>query len=207
MRIILNNIGKKFKNEWIFRHLDFEFLFSQNCAIIGANGSGKSTLLNILSSRLTPDEGSITYELNGQALRIEDVFQHICICSSYIEFIEEYSLLENIRFHFSFKKPLDNFSESDIVKIIGIKNSENKIYHDFSSGMKQRVKLALAILSDVSFVLLDEPCTNLDAEGILWYQQMIEKYSGNKIIIVGSNEQKHEYSFCKSKLNLADYKN
>jgi ABC-type multidrug transport system ATPase subunit len=206
MRIILDNIGKCYTDEWIFRNLSFEFTLPESCAITGPNGSGKSTLLNIISSRLTPDEGKIFFEINGKAINIEQAYKYISVCSPYIELIEEYTLIENIDFYISFKKLIPEISTQDLVKIIGLNAIPEKTLHQFSSGMKQRVKLALALLTDNNVVLLDEPCTNLDADGIRWYEEIIKKHAGNRIILVGSNEQNHEYSFCKRKLFIPDCK-
>ena len=71
--------------------------------------------------------------------------------------------------------------------------------------MKQRLKLVLAICSDTDLLLLDEPTTNLDDEGVAWYQTLIEKYTANRLVIVASNV-KHDYHFCTQQLNIMDYK-
>jgi ABC-type multidrug transport system ATPase subunit len=206
MRVILENIGKRYNDEWIFRHLDFEFSSSDRCAITGPNGSGKSTLLSIISSRLTPDEGKIIFETDGKTIGIEQAYKYISVCSPYIELIEEFTLKENIDFYISFKKLIHPITTQDLLKIIDLKTIQKKTLHQFSSGMKQRVKIAFALLADVEMVLLDEPCTNLDAEGMQWYQETSEKYAGCRILIIASNKQNQEYSFCAKNLSIPCFK-
>ena len=71
--------------------------------------------------------------------------------------------------------------------------------------MKQRVKLAQAIFSNTPIVLLDEPLTNLDEEGVSLYLNLIEKYCENRMVIISSNDKK-EYSFCDEMIDLREFK-
>jgi ABC-type multidrug transport system ATPase subunit len=206
MRIILDKVGKRYSDEWIFRNLSYEFSSGEHLALTGPNGSGKSTLLNIISSRITPDEGQIIFESEGRKIKVEDAYQHISVCSSSMELIEEFTLAENINFFLFFKKLINENTTQGLENIIGLKNIRNKKLQQFSSGMKQRVKLALALYSDVPFILMDEPCTNLDAEGVQWYRDITGGNSSGRTFIVSSNEQAHEYYFCEKKLFLPDYK-
>lgn len=206
MRILLDKIGKRFNDEWVFRKLDLEIVPARHCVVLGPNGSGKSTLLNIISSRVTPDEGNIIFENEGRIIDIENAYKFISICSPYIELIEAFTLVENIQFFTSFKKIKNNLSVKELVEVIDLKNVRNKKLSQFSSGMKQRVKLALAIFADTRLTLLDEPCMGLDAEGIQWYNRIISFTSSDETVIVGSNSQPHEYSFCSYQMNISDYK-
>jgi ABC-type multidrug transport system ATPase subunit len=86
-----------------------------------------------------------------------------------------------------------------------LEKASNKQLRNFSSGMKQRVKLAQAILSDVPVVLLDEPCTNLDADGISLYHRLMNNYCADRLLIVSSNDEV-EYKFCQHKISIMDYK-
>jgi ABC-type multidrug transport system ATPase subunit len=89
---------------------------------------------------------------------------------------------------------------------VGFKDPGHKPIRVFSSGMKQRVKLILALLSDVSIVLLDEPTMNLDETGTRWYLDLIGEMAKDRIIVVCSNLQHQETAFCKEKLFIEDYK-
>jgi ABC-type multidrug transport system ATPase subunit len=92
-----------------------------------------------------------------------------------------------------------------MIQLIGLENATHKQIRYFSSGMKQRLKLALAIFSTSPILLLDEPCSNLDKEGYALYKELIQKYAMHKLIIVGSNDPE-EYAFCTQQINLMDYK-
>lgn len=94
----------------------------------------------------------------------------------------------------------------DVIRIANLSDAADKVVKYFSSGMKQRVRLALAVLSDTDVLLLDEPCSNLDREGIRWYQQLIEEHGAGRILVVCSNNIAEEYSFCDRVLQVTDWK-
>ncbi len=206
MKIVLEKAGKKFYREWIFRNLNLEFSSSESLAILGPNGSGKSTLLQVISGSMLPTEGTVNYSDGDTKIEGEEIFQHISYASPYLELIEEFTMNEIIRFHFQFKKTTQNLSIADIIAITGLAHAQEKVFKYFSSGMKQRLKLTLALFSDVKIILLDEPCSNLDEEGIKWYRKLIETYSKNKILIVCSNNHPEEFDFCQREINLTDGK-
>lgn len=206
MEIILDNIGKKFNRDWIFRGIHAEFRSGTATAILGTNGSGKSTLLQVISGKLSPTEGSLNYLNNGQKIEIESLYRHISMASPYLELIEEYTLDEHYQFHAGLKPLLSGVTVKLFLEILGFQRVQGKAIRYFSSGMKQRVKLALAFLSDSDLLLLDEPCANLDAQGMEWYAGLYEKYAGNRLVLVCSNHQSEEISFCSSTLNVNDYK-
>ncbi|HEY0667056.1 MAG TPA: ATP-binding cassette domain-containing protein [Sphingobacteriaceae bacterium] len=202
MEISLENIGRRFNREWIFREVNQTFVSGNSYAILGPNGSGKSTLLQLISGSLTPSEGLLKYRFSDKDVDIEGVYQYLSIAAPYLELIEEYTLSELIEFHFSFKKKVTDVS---IVELLGFDRSKNKQLKYFSSGMKQRVKLALTLCSDVPVLILDEPTSNLDKEGVEWYHQLINQFTLNRVLLIGSN-QEHEYDFCNHRLNITDYK-
>lgn len=206
MKIVLEKAGKKFYREWIFRNLDLELSTTDSLAILGPNGSGKSTLLQVISAGMIPTEGIISYYENEKKIEAEEIFRSVSFASPYLELIEEFTLNEIISFHFRFKKAVNNFSTEEIISITGLEHAKEKVFKYFSSGMKQRVKLTLALLSDVKIILLDEPCSNLDEEAMKWYRRLIAEYSKNKIVVVCSNNQKEEFDFCERQINLMDWK-
>ncbi len=206
MKITLEKAGRKFYAEWIFRNLNLELLSADSLAILGPNGSGKSTLLQLISGNTLPTEGTIMYFENEKRIAGEEIFQHLSFAAPYLELIEEFTLTEMVRFHFLFKKPVHNFSEKEIISLSGLEHAEKKVLKYFSSGMKQRVKLSLALLSDVKIILLDEPCSNLDKEAVQWFRQLVTTYSKDKITLVCSNNQSEEFDFCDQQINLMDWK-
>jgi ABC-type multidrug transport system ATPase subunit len=214
MTISLSDAGKRYNRDWIFRHINFSFESGQAYAITGPNGSGKSTLLQVLSAGMMLNEGSMKYEVRSMnspeesfltEIVPEKIYTHVSICAPYLEVVEEMTLLEFLDFHTGFKPLLPGVTIDTIIKTTGLEKAVNKQIRNYSSGMKQRVKLAQCIFSDTSIVLLDEPCTNLDAAGIALYHSLISQYCGKRLVIVSSNDEV-EYQFCKQKLNISDYK-
>lgn len=204
MEIILSNAGKRFNREWIFRNFNFTFLQGKSYAITGPNGSGKSTLLQTIAGAIAPSEGTAAYNKESKT-ETENTYQYISIAAPYLEVIEEMTATEFLEFHASFKPLLQTVTIKKILEIVGLQAATGKQIRFYSSGMKQRVKLAQAIFSDVPVILLDEPCTNLDASGYALYHQLIDHYCSNKLIIVSSNDI-NEYDFCKERISILDFK-
>ena len=201
MNIQLNNIGKKFNRDWIFRNIDYTFSQNEMYAIIGSNGSGKSTLLQIILGFIQATEGHITNSTNQ-----EHYFAQATIAAPYIELIEEMTATEFLNFHSKFKLFNNEVKISEILEQVQLSTAADKQIRFFSSGMKQRLKLAQAFFSNSSILLLDEPCSNLDKQGIELYHQLIQQYTANRLVIICSNDEQ-EYSFCTNILNLSNFKN
>lgn len=205
MQISLNNAGKRFNREWIFRDFTYTFKPGKAYAITGPNGSGKSTLLQVLAASMNPSEGIIKYEQNNKEILNENVYQHISLAAPYLEVIEEMTAKEFLEFHKTFKPFISAVTIKDILLIIGLEKSADKQIRFYSSGMKQRIKLAQAIFSDVPSIFLDEPCTNLDETGYKLYHELIENYCTGKLVIVSSNDI-NEYDFCEERVNILNWK-
>ncbi len=203
--IILNNVGKRYRFEWIFRQVNQDFEAGKQYAILGPNGSGKSTLLQILSGHLSPSEGQVDFYFNEKKAEPEEVFRQVSIAGPYMDVIEEFTLLEALQFHQKFKPYLHGLQANDLIDILSFSASKHKEVRFFSSGMKQRLKLALALCSDTPLVLLDEPTTNLDTQGVEWYRSLIEKFATNRTLIIASNIE-HDYDFCETTLQITDFK-
>jgi len=202
MKISLQNLGKRFNREWIFRHFNYEFISPKSYAITGPNGSGKSTLLQIIGGASTLSEGKVLYE----NVKDEDVYKHISIAAPYLELVEEMTLTEFLHFHSELKPWLPAFATEKIISLTELEKAANKQIRYFSSGMKQRVKLAQAIFSDVPVVLLDEPTTNLDEDGISLYKNLVDNYCKERLLIISSND-KQEYDFCDEVIDMRELKN
>lgn len=205
MQISLSETGKRFNRDWVFRKLTLQFSSGKTYAITGPNGSGKSTLLQIIAGAVAASEGMIGYEVNHKNIEPDNVFRHLSIAAPYQELIEEMTLTEFLCFHKKFKPLLPGISISEIVSITGLEKSAEKQIRYYSSGMKQRAKLAQAFFSDTPALLLDEPCTNLDEEGIALYLKLISTYSNGRLVIVSSNDRQ-EYGFCEEVIDIMKYK-
>ena len=204
-QISLENIGRRFNRDWIFRGIDHTFQSGSIYAILGPNGSGKSTLLQVLNGSLGPSAGKISYIYEEKPVDVEDVYKHLSLAAPYMELIEDFSLSEMIDFHFKFKAYKSGLDSESVTDILALPGSQNKLIKYFSSGMKQRLKLALTFCSDTPILMLDEPTSNLDTQGVDWYLSLVQKFAENRLTIICSN-QLHEYSFSDESLNISDYK-
>ena len=205
-KISLQDSGKRFNREWIFRHCNCVFETGKHYAITGPNGSGKSTLLQAIAGSLQTSQGAVHWlDTNDSNIELEQAYQYLGISAPYLELIEEMTAKELLSFHAQFKPLISSVSINEILAIIGLEKSANKQIRYFSSGMKQRIKLAQAIFSNTPVLLLDEPCTNLDATGYALYHELIANYCSNKLIIVSSNDPQ-EFDFCTEIIRIQDYK-
>lgn len=204
MELVIRGLGKKYNNQWLFKNIDYTFAQANAYAITGHNGSGKSTLLQILLGYQSASAGSVQYQFNQQTIELSHAYKQIGFVAPYLELPEELTLLELIKFHGAFKKPL-NIDITEMIEKAQLSGSEHKHIKYFSSGMKQRVKLLLALFSESSLLLLDEPCSNLDEQGISWYLQLMNEAIGNRTVVIASN-QPTEYQFCTDVLNITHYK-
>jgi ABC-type multidrug transport system ATPase subunit len=203
MQITLNNVGKRFNREWIFRHCSYKFVSGKSYAITGSNGSGKSTLLQVIAGSLTHNEGTIEFNNEQRITNNEQLYSHVSIAAPYLELVEEMSAREMLEFHAQFKSLVLPIAEA--LQIVGLEKATDKQIRYYSSGMKQRLKLAQAFFSNTPILLLDEPTTNLDADGIALYHNLIGNYTSGKLVIVSSNDTQ-EYDFCGEVIKIGEYK-
>ncbi|MCH2216122.1 MAG: ATP-binding cassette domain-containing protein [Flavobacteriales bacterium] len=205
-KITLKNAGKRYNYEWIFRSLEGHYCSGDTIAILGGNGSGKSTMLRSIFGYAPLSEGSIEYTKDGISIKQPEAYKHFSICAPYLELYEELTLSELVKFHFSFKSIIPDIEQMDFAAILELDKSASKQVKFFSSGMKQRVRIGLAVLSDVSAIFLDEPSSNLDQKAAKWYRNLIEKYKRERIVFVASNGQSDEYFFTQEKIDLENFK-
>ncbi len=202
MKITLQQVSKSFGRETVIKDVDRVFEPGSRTAILGPNGSGKSTLLQLIGGFSIPTKGMVTHELDGKVIEQEHVYRHISIAAPYMSLYEELSLREAIASHRRFKPLRGNLSVAEIARIALLEKHLDKPVRDFSSGMKQRLKLALAVLSDTTLLLLDEPTSNLDANGSGWFRELLEKNLEKRTLVVASNRQAEETFACSSSLEV-----
>ena len=205
MQIKVENIGKKFIREWIVRNASFELQAGQQYTFVGPNGSGKSTLLQLLTGITPVTEGKIRYVDAEKEIEDDNWYKHLVIAAPYLELIEEFTLRELVEFHKKFKPFKSGISSRDFEDFIQLAHASNKIIRHFSSGMKQRVKLGLAFMSDVPVIFLDEPTTNLDVQGIKWYREHVIDHTRGQLVLLGSNVEQ-EYDFCENIISVSAFK-
>ncbi|MFN0048282.1 MAG: ATP-binding cassette domain-containing protein [Cytophagales bacterium] len=204
MEIVLEDISKKYNNQWIFRHINLHLTENNIYAITGPNGSGKSTFISIISGFSLPTEGKLAFKSKKMLLSEDVYFKQVSIAAPYLELIEELTLTELIDFHFKFVPILTNKTKESLIEYSLLENSKHKPIRFFSSGMKQRLKLALALFTDKPILIFDEPTINLDEEGAKWYQKAVEELRQNRMLIISSNVPE-EYRFTNNIVKISDY--
>ncbi len=204
--ISLSNVGKKFRDHWIFRGLTFQINKDDKIALNGHNGSGKSTLLQIIAGYVSPSEGNLIWHTASAPINTDDIFKHLVIAAPYLDLIDEFTLEENIDFFIRLKPIRKGLTKNDLIALTGIDKSTTGQFRYFSSGMKQKLRLTLAFSADTDLLLMDEPLSNLDQEGYKWYADMVEKFSKNRTVLVCSNMVKDETFFCNRHLNIGEFK-
>ena len=204
MQITLTEAGKRYNREWIFRNISAVFQGPAVYAITGPNGSGKSTLLQVIAGSTPISEGSCTYQTAaGVVLPDEQVFRHIAYAAPYLELIEEMTATELLQFHQGFQAMTASISTQ--LAGVGLAQAAHKQIRYFSSGMKQRLKLAQAFFSDTPVLFLDEPTANLDAAGAGIYQELLQTQAANRLVLIASNDP-HEYQTASNVLDIAQFK-
>ncbi len=206
MEIRLQNISKHFGREVVFQNVDLTLASGSRTAILGANGSGKSTLLQVIAGAVIPTHGTIEHRLGAKLVPQEEVYRQVAIASPYLGLYEDLSLRQTIDFHARFKPLRSGLGMKEVARIVYLENALEKPVLHFSSGMKQRLKLALAILSDTPLLLLDEPASNLDADAVAWYRALLSEHLADRTLLVASNSQAAEHELCTSVMEMGDLK-
>lgn len=206
MQISLHNASKSFGRELVFRDVEHVFASGSRTALLGPNGSGKSTLLMLVGGALMPSKGTVVHAINDAVVPEEEVYRYVAIAAPYLGLYEELSLAETVLNHARFKPLKDGLKASDVARIAYLENALEKPVRNFSSGMKQRLKLALAILSDTPLLLLDEPTSNLDATAIAWYGDLLREHVKDRTLLVASNRQEAEYALCTARVEVERWK-
>ncbi|GCC51510.1 ABC transporter ATP-binding protein [Chryseotalea sanaruensis] len=197
-------LGKRFNREWIFKELTYRFNAGKTYAITGPNGSGKSTLLQVLWGQVPSSAGTLSYKVNGIAQPIDNIFEHVSIATPYLDLIEEFTLIELLDFHFKMRKLRPGLSMKELPELLELAHAKDKLIGNYSSGMRQRVKLGLAMFTEASFVFLDEPFTNLDEKAINWYKNQLNLIT-DSVIFVASNDPR-EYENSHESIKMGDFK-
>lgn len=205
MKIVLENVSKRYGYEWIFRDVNYTIESGDKVAVIGPNGSGKSTLVRILLGANDPSKGNIVFSESDAKIATENVNNHFSFTGPYMDLINNFTLTEIVKFHYSFRKLVEGVSVKEIAEIALLSKTKNKEISKFSSGMQQRLKLSLALCSQSSCVVLDEPTTNLDEDSKKWFENLLSTYLGNRTLIVATNESR-DAELCTRTLNIADFK-
>lgn len=204
MLLSLKNISKKYRREWIFKNISYDFLFGNIYGLSGYNGSGKSTLLKIISGQLIPSKGEVQIIKQERELEKENFFKEFNYIAPYVDLIEEYTIDELIQFLIKTGIISKNYNLNSFLNYTELKNTDDKFIKDFSSGMKQKLKLGIGLISKRPILILDEPTTNLDQKAKEWFYQKLNEQK-EKLILIASNE-KSDLANCSTILSIEEYK-
>ncbi len=206
MRIALNGVAKQFAREKVFQGVDHVFNPGSRTAILGPNGSGKSTLLQVVAGALVPTAGKVEHSVAERMIGEENVYRLVSIAAPYLDLYDDLPLNEAIALHARFKPFRLGITPRDVARTAYLDPHWEKPVSHFSSGMRQRLKLGLAILSDTPLLLLDEPASNLDAEGIAWFRQLLLQHLDGRTLLVASNRQAEETFACTESVEIGRWK-
>ncbi len=188
MVIRVENLSKRFRQNWVFRKLAFQMESNNIYGISGPNGSGKSTLLQILAGIIPASQGKVMYLKNENILPEDTWYSEISYAAPYAELFDYMNLEELLHQHLALRCFYSGLAANEFIDLCFLNGHENKLIRMYSSGMKQRLKLAFAILTESQVLFLDEPLTNLDAQTKTWYRKLLEKYRAERIVLIASND-------------------
>lgn len=200
MEILVHNLSKKFRQEFVIREFSYNFQSGKSYALTGPNGSGKSTLLQLIAQFTLPNTGKV--EMVG--IDTELVYSQITYAAPYVELIEEYTLAEHLQILIKNNYLPATIAIDFLEEYIDLQPGRTKLIKNYSSGMRQKIKLGFALLSERPVLLLDEPTTNFDEKAKEWFFERLNTQR-DKLLIIASNEGR-EIDFCTEKIALVDFK-
>ncbi len=200
-QILIDQLSKRYGYHWIIRNFEYTFASETIYGISGSNGSGKSTLIKMISGYLTPTSGMIDYRIQGSKINVSSIFPYISLAAPYTDLINEYTLTEMLDFHLKFKKFKHKITFKEFEQKIHLSGQKDKTLQHFSSGMKQKIQLALALMSDTPILLLDEPTSYLDYDAKAWFAALLAENAKDKIIIIASNDG-YDLDLCNTVVQL-----
>jgi len=198
----VDNIGKRFGTRKVFSKINFSLQTGDSIAVVGANGSGKSTLLKVMLSILAPTKGTVVYKNEDTILDDDNFRSYLSFVAPYLNLYDHLTAEENLTFfstvagfHITGKKI------NSLLEQVGLEGRGMDFVVEYSSGMKQRLKYAVALLKKPEFLFIDEPTSNLDEDGKKIVSEIIEELRKDSIIIIATNE-KEEYDLAKNIIRL-----
>jgi len=198
----VKGLAKSFGYRKVFQGINFSLRDRESLVIVGKNGSGKTTLLNILAGFLRPSKGEVIISLDGQIRKREERRKLLGFVSPDLSLYDELTALENLEFLAQVQGLLFNKLElNKKLEEVGLEGRGDDLVSSYSSGMKQRLKYAFALLNDPQVLLLDEPGSNLDEPGLFLLDEIIEVQRKRGILILATND-KRETRYGDEILNL-----
>ena len=163
------------------------------CALVGANGSGKSSTLALLAGQVAPDAGSLSLKTDVCAVEAENWMTSVSLAAPWMALPKHLTLQEALTFHGTFRTSRKGaLGWQALLDASGLRVGASVPLGQWSSGQQQRLTLALALGTQTTAILLDEPASNLDSDGILWYQRVLNEVSGQTTTVVATNDIEKE---------------
>lgn len=185
------------KRDMIFSNIDLCLTNSNVLGVIGPNGSGKSTLLKTITGVTGISKGKISLKIDGQEIGKNHFFKYIGFVSPYLKLYEEFYPLEHIKIYLDMRvQKYDEKVAITWMKRMNLYKDRFKLISQFSSGMKQRIKYILALITQPEILILDEPMTNLDDDGFNVVGNIIDEHIANRGGIIIATNDKREMNFC-----------
>lgn len=183
------SLSKRFGARKVFTNIDFELVTGDVIAVVGDNGSGKTTLVKTLLGEYRPSKGEVVFSRDGVPLDEEGIRENTSLVAPYLNLYDSLSGEENLVFFASVAGLSVTGKEiSALLTRVGLDGRGPDMAGAYSSGMKQRLKYAVALLSRPSFLFLDEPTSNLDDAGKKIVYEIIEEYRHRAIVVIATNE-------------------
>lgn len=202
LKIEAINIKKSFGSRKIFSNINFLLNSKNILGITGKNGSGKSTLVKIIAGIITASSGELRYILSDKILDNSEIYKHYGFVSPYLQLYDEFSAFENIALISKIRNIyVDGKKILQLLERVGLIDRKDDYVREFSSGMKQRLKYAAALYHNPSLLILDEPRSNLDSEGISIIYEIIHKHKLNGSVIIATNDLE-DIQICDSIIDL-----
>ncbi|MEJ2430579.1 MAG: heme ABC exporter ATP-binding protein CcmA [Deltaproteobacteria bacterium] len=200
----VNDLCKHYTGTLLFKDITFELHPGEVLSITGWNGSGKSTLLRIIAGLVRPTSGKVEMFFQGESIPKESRRRFVGMVAPAFSLYEELTALENLEF---FCKVRGIAYERKVclarMEQTGLSENAHKLCRNYSSGMKQRLKLAQALLHNPPLLLLDEPGCNLDSKGMEVVEKIISAQRQRGMAIIASNE-KREVDYGDRVINLSE---
>ena len=202
------NLSKSYSGRTIFKDLSFNISSSQSLTVTGSNGSGKSTLIKVIANLIHSSKGNIIVKSDNMEVPRDKWFEKTGLLSPYLNLYDELTGFENLDFFYRLKAKDRSYSHDRIDHVlhkVNLYEKRNELLKNYSSGMKQKLKLAFAVLHEPEILLLDEPRSNLDKAGIDMIYEVSAEQKKKGILIIATNDE-DDKELCDSILSIEDYK-
>lgn len=205
MTITIEQAAKRYQARWILRNVNLRLQAGGCYAFTGPNGSGKTTLLQLIAGFIAPTSGKIIYERNGGTVSPETWYRLLSFAAPYLSLIDEFTVMEQMAWQARLKPLQRQLTPQQGLDLCGLTPLAHQRLGSLSSGQRQRLMLALALLADTPVLLLDEPGSNLDREAVAWFQNMLQTLGTGRLVVVASN-QEEDIAMCSTRINVLDFK-